>query len=71
MGKLGKLYVGKPLHIKSRRELLQTIKPQQWGYLRRDNGDMPDTPSLELNPPARPHAQPGPTDMPAVPECAS
>jgi len=27
---------------KSRKELLATIKPQHWKYLREDNGDLPD-----------------------------
>jgi hypothetical protein len=38
----GKIYVGKPLKIKSRKELLETVKPQHWRYLREDNGDLPD-----------------------------
>jgi hypothetical protein len=45
MGKLGKLHTGRPLAIKTRRELLETVKPHQRRYLRRDNGDMPDSPS--------------------------
>jgi hypothetical protein len=28
--------------VKSRKELLATIKPQHWKYLRPDNGDLPD-----------------------------
>ena len=42
MVKLGKVYRGKPLPIKSRKELLATIKPPHWKYLRPDNGDLPD-----------------------------
>jgi radical SAM superfamily enzyme YgiQ (UPF0313 family) len=42
MAKMGKIYLGRPLKIKSRRELLSTIKPHQWKYLRADNGDLPD-----------------------------
>jgi hypothetical protein len=45
MGKLGKLHVGRPLAIKTRKELLETVKPNQRQYLRPDNGDMPDSPS--------------------------
>ena len=42
LGKLGKIYIGKPLKVKTRKELLATIKPQHWQYLRADNGDLPD-----------------------------
>jgi radical SAM superfamily enzyme YgiQ (UPF0313 family) len=42
MGHMGKIYIGKPLQVKSRRELLATIKPQHRKYLRADNGDLPD-----------------------------
>ena len=42
MEKSGKIYRGRPLAVKSRRELLATIKPQHWKYLREDNGDLPD-----------------------------
>lgn len=54
MGKLGKIYLGKPLSIKSRKELLRTIRPAHWKYLRADTGDLPEefplaaTPSPEL-----------------------
>jgi hypothetical protein len=41
MGKMGKLYIGRPLNIKTRKELLETIKPHQYQYLRPDTGDMP------------------------------
>ena len=42
MAKLGKIYRGKPLPIKSRKELLATIKRQHWKHLRPDNGDLPE-----------------------------
>jgi radical SAM superfamily enzyme YgiQ (UPF0313 family) len=42
MSAAGKLYRPKPLKIKSRKELLETIKPQHRRFLREDNGDMPD-----------------------------
>ncbi len=42
MERLGKIYVGKPLAIKTRKELLSTIKPAFWQHLRADNGDLPD-----------------------------
>ena len=42
MAKMGKIYSGKPLAVKSRKELLATIKQPHWRYLRPDNGDLPD-----------------------------
>jgi hypothetical protein len=42
MARLGKLYVGRPLVIKSRKELLASIKPHQWRHLQPDAGDLPD-----------------------------
>ena len=42
MAKLGKIYMGRPMTVKSRKELLSTIKPQHWKHLREDNGDLPD-----------------------------
>jgi radical SAM superfamily enzyme YgiQ (UPF0313 family) len=42
MAKIGKIYRGCPLPIKSRKQLLATIKPQHQKYLRSDNGDLPD-----------------------------
>lgn len=42
LARMGKLYRGKPLPIKSRKELLATIKPQHWRYLRPDTGDLPE-----------------------------
>jgi hypothetical protein len=42
---MGKIYVGRPLNVKTRKELLMTIKPHQWQYLRADCGDMPDMPA--------------------------
>jgi hypothetical protein len=42
MAKMGRIYVGKPLKTKSRKELLATIRPNQWQYLREDCGDLPD-----------------------------
>lgn len=40
--RMGKIYVGKPLKIKTRKELLATIKPKDWRFLRADNGDLPE-----------------------------
>jgi hypothetical protein len=42
MEKMGKIYRGRPLVVKSRKALLATIKPQHWKYLREDTGDLPD-----------------------------
>jgi hypothetical protein len=42
MAKMGKIYVGKPLTIKTRKELLATIKPAMRQYVRPDTGDIPD-----------------------------
>jgi radical SAM superfamily enzyme YgiQ (UPF0313 family) len=45
MERMGKIYVGRPLAIKTRKELLETIRPSQRRYLRPDTGDMPEIPS--------------------------
>jgi radical SAM superfamily enzyme YgiQ (UPF0313 family) len=44
LDRLGTIYVGRPLTIKTRRELLATVRPSQWRYLRRDTGDVPEMP---------------------------
>jgi radical SAM superfamily enzyme YgiQ (UPF0313 family) len=41
MGKMGKIYLGRPLRIKSRKELLETVRPNQRKFLRADTGDVP------------------------------
>ena len=41
MERLGKIYVGQPMKIKTRKELLETIKRKHWRHLRADNGDLP------------------------------
>jgi hypothetical protein len=41
LARMGKIYVGKPLRTKSRRELLATIRPSYRRHLRADNGDLP------------------------------
>jgi hypothetical protein len=46
--KMGKIYVGKPLQTKNRKELLATLKPKMRKYLRADTGDIPDDFALEL-----------------------
>jgi hypothetical protein len=42
MDRMGKIYVGRPLHVKTRKELLATVKPSMRQHLRPDTGDMPD-----------------------------
>jgi len=42
MVRLGKIHVGGRLEIKTRKELLATVKPHLRQYLRPDTGDMPD-----------------------------
>ncbi len=41
--KMGKIYMGKPIEVMSRKELLATLKPKQLQYLRADNGDLPES----------------------------
>jgi hypothetical protein len=45
MARLGKIYRGKQLNIKSREELLYTIRPKFWKYLRPDTGNIPESAS--------------------------
>jgi hypothetical protein len=40
--RLGKIYIGKPLKSKSRKELIAAVRPNYWPYFRADNGDLPD-----------------------------
>jgi hypothetical protein len=42
MGAIGRIHVGRPLTIKTRKELLATIKPHHWKHLNQDTGDLPD-----------------------------
>jgi radical SAM superfamily enzyme YgiQ (UPF0313 family) len=51
MSKMGKIHVGRPLNVKTRKELLATVKPHQRQFLRADCGDMPDMPAN--TPPSR------------------
>lgn len=41
MARRGKLYGGKPLQVKTRAELLASMRPNYWKYLREDCGDLP------------------------------
>ncbi len=40
--KMGKIYMGKPIVTKNRKELLTSLKPKMRQHLRPDTGDMPD-----------------------------
>ena len=42
LARMGKIYLGRPLKTKTRRELIASLKPHYWQYLRPDNGDLPD-----------------------------
>jgi hypothetical protein len=39
---MGKIYIGKPINVKTRKELLKTIKPSMRQFVRTDTGDIPD-----------------------------
>ena len=41
----GRLYKGRPIRVKTRAELLASIKPGYWKYLREDAGDVPQAPA--------------------------
>lgn len=42
LARMGKIYIGKPLKTKTRKELIGSTKPHYWQYFRADNGDLPD-----------------------------
>ena len=50
MAKMGKIHVGKPLPIKDRKALLETIRPAQRRFLRADTGDLPEMPIVAPEP---------------------
>jgi hypothetical protein len=52
LARMGKIYTGRPLQIKSRKELLATVKPQHWRHLRADTSDLPDQHERVLAAPA-------------------
>ncbi len=49
LAKMGKIYPGKPVKTKNRKELIASLKPRQLQYLRADNGDLPENYSAEQN----------------------
>src|SRR5215469_14002794 len=57
LARMGKIYEGRPLKTKSRKELIASLRPNYWQYLRADNGDLPE--SFTPQPPPD-------TNMPAV-----
>jgi hypothetical protein len=59
LGKMGKIYVGKPLKTKNRKELIASMKERYWQYLRADNGDLPD----HYTPPLKPRARTAEEDL--------
>jgi radical SAM superfamily enzyme YgiQ (UPF0313 family) len=40
--RMGKIYIGKPLKTKTRKELIANMRPNYLQYLRADNGDLPE-----------------------------
>jgi hypothetical protein len=42
LAKMGKIYPGRPLRTKTRKELLASLKPHHLQHLRADNGDLPE-----------------------------
>ena len=48
MARMGKIYVGRQLKIKSRKELLASIHPRLWKHLQADTGDIPSTDSCGI-----------------------
>jgi len=57
MGTFEKIYIGRPLRVKTRKELLATVKPSMRRYLRPDTGDMPEDEPMSP-PPASPRLIP-------------
>jgi hypothetical protein len=42
LARLGKIYLGKPMKTKTRKELIRGVRPNYWPFFRADNGDIPD-----------------------------
>jgi hypothetical protein len=54
MERMGKIYVGKPMKTKTRKELLESIRPNHRRYLREDCGDLPEGWSETKSQPSEP-----------------
>jgi len=52
MGAMGKIHLGRPVTVKTRKELLSTIKPHQWRFIPPDAGDLPDGYTSVSTPPS-------------------
>lgn len=59
LARMGKIYFGRPIKTKTRRELIASLKPHYWQYLRSDNGDLPEG----YTPPMRPPTQTAEEDL--------
>jgi radical SAM superfamily enzyme YgiQ (UPF0313 family) len=46
MGRLGKIHIGRPLKLKTRKELLEGVRPGHRRHLRADTGDLPEMANL-------------------------
>lgn len=51
--RMGKIYIGKRLKAKTRKELIASLRPNYLQFLRADNGDLPDGCTTSSGPPAR------------------
>ncbi len=40
--RMGKIYIGKPLKTKTRKELIASVRSNYWPFFRADNGDLPE-----------------------------
>jgi hypothetical protein len=47
--RMGKIYIGKPMTAKNRRELLETLNPKMRKFLRADCGDLPEPVGAEAS----------------------
>jgi len=56
--RMGKIYIGKSLRIKTRKELIASVRPNYWRYFRADNGDIPDGYAPDAPSPGSPEAFP-------------
>ena len=42
LARFGKIYLGKPMKTKTRKELIRAVRPNYWPFFRADNGDIPE-----------------------------